>query len=169
MTVITQFLDVPFDLEGKKASQLMSKKTRRRRRVRPLESGDEGEVRQRKKEKKQKDSAPVVEEIPAHIKDEEAAGKKRKRKSLAPDKESEAPVEKPKSKTGLPVYHLYVRPGFVALGRSVMSVIGTWFTYSAGYCVRVRRPAGAALPVRMSKRAEPPLWPGYPPHTTAFT
>ncbi|KAE9405100.1 timeless-domain-containing protein [Gymnopus androsaceus JB14] len=33
ITVITQFLETPFNLEGKKASQLMSKKTRRRRRV----------------------------------------------------------------------------------------------------------------------------------------
>ncbi|KAJ3814095.1 timeless protein-domain-containing protein [Lentinula aff. lateritia] len=56
ITVISQFLDTPFDLEGKKVSQLMSK-SRRRRRVKAPESdadGDEDEPRQRKKKEKKK-------------------------------------------------------------------------------------------------------------------
>ncbi|KAJ3893201.1 timeless protein-domain-containing protein [Lentinula edodes] len=55
ITVITQFLETPFDLEGKKASQLMSKKSRRRRRVKAPESDadeDEDEPRQQKKKEK---------------------------------------------------------------------------------------------------------------------
>ncbi|KIK62957.1 hypothetical protein GYMLUDRAFT_41245 [Collybiopsis luxurians FD-317 M1] len=67
--VIKQFLETPFDLEGKKASQLLSKKTRRKRRVRePSPDSDEeddaafgegaegGEGERKKKSKKDKES-----------------------------------------------------------------------------------------------------------------
>ncbi|KAJ8086932.1 Topoisomerase 1-associated factor 1 [Marasmius tenuissimus] len=64
--VITQFLEKPFDLEGKKASQLLTKKRRRRRRVRPDTSEDEAaatdsgnesgkERRRKRKQKKEKE------------------------------------------------------------------------------------------------------------------
>ena len=61
--MIKQFLETPFDLEGKKASQLLSKKRRRRRRVRsPSPSSnddvvviDEDEPK-RKKERKKKEA-----------------------------------------------------------------------------------------------------------------
>ena len=57
-TVIKQFLEEPIDLEGKKASQLLSKKRRRRRRRSPSVSEDEdvlsGDEPQRKKKEKKK-------------------------------------------------------------------------------------------------------------------
>ncbi|KAF5372553.1 hypothetical protein D9758_005156 [Tetrapyrgos nigripes] len=80
--VIQQFLETPFDLEGKKASQLMSKKSRRRRRVRAPASDDEDAndddedepVRRKKKEKKQKEkevykSAQFIEDSDAEYGD----------------------------------------------------------------------------------------------------
>lgn len=62
--MINQFLDTPFDLEGKKASQLLSKKRRRRRRVRsPSPSSgdedvilDEDEPKRKKNQKKKKEA-----------------------------------------------------------------------------------------------------------------
>jgi replication fork protection complex subunit Tof1/Swi1 len=59
--VIKQFLEVPIDLEGKKASQLLSKKRRRRRRRSPSPASDDDAVlsgdepRRKKKEKKKKE------------------------------------------------------------------------------------------------------------------
>ncbi|ESK95053.1 topoisomerase 1-associated factor 1 [Moniliophthora roreri MCA 2997] len=61
--VIAQFLETPYDLEGKKVSQLLTKKRRRRRRVRPvLSDEDEGSDsdgekarRERKREKRQEE------------------------------------------------------------------------------------------------------------------
>ncbi|KAF9061339.1 timeless protein-domain-containing protein [Rhodocollybia butyracea] len=77
ITVITQFLETPFDLEGKKASQLMSKKSRRRRRVRAPDSDadDEDEpIQRKKKEKKKKEevqykSAQFIEDSDAEYGD----------------------------------------------------------------------------------------------------
>ena len=61
--MINQFLEAPFDLEGKKASQLLSKKRRRRRQVRsPFpSSGDDAVILdedepKRKKERKKKEA-----------------------------------------------------------------------------------------------------------------
>ncbi|KAF7973783.1 hypothetical protein HWV62_41286 [Athelia sp. TMB] len=61
LNVINQFLDTPFDLEGKKAKELLSKKTRRRRRARrsPSQSDSDAdpdalEPRERKKKEKKK-------------------------------------------------------------------------------------------------------------------
>ena len=78
-TVIKQFLEEPIDLEGKRASQLLSKKRRRRRRRSPSVSEDEDvlsgdEPRRKKKEKKKKEkeqykSAQFIEDI-----DEEYGG-----------------------------------------------------------------------------------------------
>lgn len=58
--VIKQFLEVPIDLDGKKASQLLSKKRRRRRRRSPSVSDDDAvlsgdEPQRKKKEKKKKE------------------------------------------------------------------------------------------------------------------
>ena len=59
--VIKQFLEAPIDLEGKKASQLLSKKRRRRRRRSPSPTSDDDAVlsgdepRRKKKEKKKKE------------------------------------------------------------------------------------------------------------------
>lgn len=59
--VVKQFLEAPIDLDGKKASQLLSKKRRRRRRRSPSPVSDndavlsEDEPRQKKKEKKKKE------------------------------------------------------------------------------------------------------------------
>jgi replication fork protection complex subunit Tof1/Swi1 len=72
--VIKQFLEVPIDLEGKKASQLLSKKRRRRRRRSPSPASDDeavlsgDEPRRKKKEKKKKEkeqykSAQFIEDI----------------------------------------------------------------------------------------------------------
>ena len=60
LNVINQFLHTPIDLEGKKASQLFSKKRRRRRRRSPSPESDadgtSGEVmRKNRKEKKKKE------------------------------------------------------------------------------------------------------------------
>ena len=59
-SVIKQFLEEPIDLEGKKASQLLSKKRRRRRRRSPSVSEDDAvlsgdEPRRKKKEKNKKE------------------------------------------------------------------------------------------------------------------
>ncbi|KAJ4477289.1 timeless protein-domain-containing protein [Lentinula aciculospora] len=78
--VITQFLETPFNLEGKKASQLMSKKSRRHRKVKAPESDadddfHEEEPRNRKKtEKKKKEevqykSAQFIEDSDAEYGD----------------------------------------------------------------------------------------------------
>ncbi|KAJ3795140.1 timeless protein-domain-containing protein [Lentinula aff. detonsa] len=64
ITVITQFLETPFDLEGKKAAQLMSKKSRRRRRVKAPESDadeDEDEQEPRKRKRKEKQTKEEVQ------------------------------------------------------------------------------------------------------------
>ena len=59
--VIKQFLETPIDLDGKKASQLLSKKRRRRRRRSPSPLPDDNDVssgdepRRKKKEKKKKE------------------------------------------------------------------------------------------------------------------
>jgi replication fork protection complex subunit Tof1/Swi1 len=60
--VITQFLEAPIDLDGKKASQLLSKKRLRRRRRSPSPASDDDdavlsgdEPRRKKKEKKKKE------------------------------------------------------------------------------------------------------------------
>ncbi|KAH9474545.1 Topoisomerase 1-associated factor 1 [Psilocybe cubensis] len=72
--VINQFLDTPFDLDGKKASELLQKKRRRRRRRSPspdsdnaaVLSGDERRSKKRKekkmKEKEQYKSAQFIED-----------------------------------------------------------------------------------------------------------
>jgi len=61
LTVIEQFLETPFDLQGKKASQLLSKKTRRRRRIRspspdadPDDDNDDEDADPKKRKKKEK-------------------------------------------------------------------------------------------------------------------
>ena len=56
--VIKQFLEVPIDLDGKDASELLSKKRRRRRRRSPSPASDDDagdEPRRKKKEKKKKE------------------------------------------------------------------------------------------------------------------
>jgi replication fork protection complex subunit Tof1/Swi1 len=59
--VIGQFLETPFDLDGKKVSELLRKKrARRRRRRSPSNSGDEAELSdepKRKRKKKEKEQA----------------------------------------------------------------------------------------------------------------
>lgn len=63
LNIINQFLDTPFDLEGKKAKDLLSKKTRRSRRARrsPSQSDSDADPdtlkpkERKKKEKKQKE------------------------------------------------------------------------------------------------------------------
>ncbi|KAG6820075.1 hypothetical protein H0H93_005603 [Arthromyces matolae] len=83
LTVIDQFLITPIDLEGKKASELFSKKRRRRRRRSPSPaSGDDSDVeddapRRKKKEKKTKEkeqykSAQFIEDSDAEYGDIEA-------------------------------------------------------------------------------------------------
>lgn len=90
LNVINQFLQTPIDLDGKKASQLLSKKTRRRRRRSPsvasdedvVLSGDEPKRKQRKakkqKEKEQYKSAQFIEDSDAEYGDIEAFLEKEK-------------------------------------------------------------------------------------------
>jgi replication fork protection complex subunit Tof1/Swi1 len=54
LNVINQYLDQPFDLDGKKASELLNKKPRRRRRRRAPQSDDEEMVPELKKKKERK-------------------------------------------------------------------------------------------------------------------
>ena len=88
LNVINQFLENPIDLEGKKASQLLSKKRRRRRR-RPSPSPDpdasesEGEEPRKRKEKKKKEkqqykSAQFIEDSDAEMEDMETFLEKEK-------------------------------------------------------------------------------------------
>ncbi|KAJ4476651.1 hypothetical protein J3R30DRAFT_3404926 [Lentinula aciculospora] len=63
--VITQFLETPFNLEGKKASPLMSKKSRLRRKIKARESDadddiHEEEPRKRKKKREEKRSITQI-------------------------------------------------------------------------------------------------------------
>ncbi|TFK32404.1 timeless protein-domain-containing protein [Crucibulum laeve] len=87
LTVITQFLENPLDLDGKKASELLSKKRRRRRRRAPSLSDDEGIISgdepKRKKEKKLKEkelykSAQFIEDSDEEYGDIEAFLEKEK-------------------------------------------------------------------------------------------
>lgn len=88
LNIINQFLEKPLDLEGKKASQLISKKRRRRRRRRspsPDANGEssEDEVPKKKKEKKKKEkqqykSAQFIEDSDAELADMEAFLEKEK-------------------------------------------------------------------------------------------
>lgn len=89
LNVINQFLHTPIDLEGKKASQLFSKKRRRRRRRSPSPesdadgmSGDEV-MRKKRKEKKKKEketykSAQFIEDSDAEYGDMESFLEKEK-------------------------------------------------------------------------------------------
>lgn len=80
--VVDQFLKNPIDLEGKKASEMLSKKTRRRRRRRSPSLGSDVELpddepRRRKKEKKKKEetkykSAQFIEDSDEEYGDMEA-------------------------------------------------------------------------------------------------
>lgn len=82
LTVIDQFLQHPIDLDGKKASQLLSKKTRRRRRRRSpsnsdVELVDDDEPKRKRREKKKKEetqykSAQFIEDSDAEYGDMEA-------------------------------------------------------------------------------------------------
>lgn len=82
LTVIDQFLQHPIDLEGKKASQLLSKKTRPRRRRRlpsnsDVELVDDDEPKRKRREKKKKEetqykSAQFIEDSDAEYGDMEA-------------------------------------------------------------------------------------------------
>ena len=88
LNVINQFLENPLDLEGKKASQLLSKKRRRRRRRRspspdPDASEPEGEEPRKRKEKKKKEkqqykSAQFIEDSDAEMEDMETFLEKEK-------------------------------------------------------------------------------------------
>ncbi|EPT01958.1 hypothetical protein FOMPIDRAFT_1036026 [Fomitopsis schrenkii] len=88
LNVINQFLENPLDLEGKKASQLLSKKRRRRRRRRspspdPDASEPEGEEPKKRKEKKKKEkqqykSAQFIEDSDAEMEDMETFLEKEK-------------------------------------------------------------------------------------------
>lgn len=81
LSVINQFLESPIDLNGKKASQMLSKKTRRRRRRPPsegpqsLSDGEEIESHTRKTRKKQEKiqykSAQFIEDSDAELGDDE--------------------------------------------------------------------------------------------------
>ncbi|KAF8558558.1 DUF757-domain-containing protein [Imleria badia] len=82
LNVVDQFLKNPIDLEGKKASEMLSKKTRRRRRRRSPSLGSDVELpddepRRRKKEKKSKEekkykSAQFIEDSDEEYGDMEA-------------------------------------------------------------------------------------------------
>jgi replication fork protection complex subunit Tof1/Swi1 len=87
LVVIDQFLETPYDLKGKKVSELLSKPRRRRRR-RPSSpvgdlTSDEDEPRKTKKEKKKKEkeqykSAVLIEDSDAEYGDIEAFLEKEK-------------------------------------------------------------------------------------------
>ncbi|KAG1808071.1 timeless protein-domain-containing protein [Suillus variegatus] len=82
LNVIDQFLQHPIDLDGKKASELMSKKSRRRRRRRSpsnsdIELVDDNEPKRKRREKKKKEetqykSAQFIEDSDAEYGDMEA-------------------------------------------------------------------------------------------------
>lgn len=88
LNIINQFLEKPLDLEGKKASQLISKKRKRRRRRRSPspdanEESSEDEIPKKKKEKKKKEkqqykSAQFIEDSDAELADMEAFLEKEK-------------------------------------------------------------------------------------------
>ena len=82
MTVVDQFLKNPIDLDGKKAGEILTKKTRRRRRRRSPSRGSDVELpddepRRQKKEKKKKEekkykSAQFIEDSDEEYGDMEA-------------------------------------------------------------------------------------------------
>jgi replication fork protection complex subunit Tof1/Swi1 len=82
LNVIDQFLQHPIDLDGKKASQLLSKKSRRRRKRRSpsnsdVELVDDDEPKRKRREKKKKEetlykSAQFIEDSDAEYGDMEA-------------------------------------------------------------------------------------------------
>lgn len=90
IVVIDQFLETPFDLDGKKPSQLFSKKRRRRRRRSPSPSSDDDVVfpddepkkkkrkEKKKKEKEQYKSAQFIEDSDEEYGDIEAFLEKEK-------------------------------------------------------------------------------------------
>ncbi|PPQ67837.1 hypothetical protein CVT24_003143 [Panaeolus cyanescens] len=88
LNVIKQFMEVPYDLEGKKASELLKKKRRRRRRRSPSPSddgnnSDEEPRRKKRKEKKKKEkeiykSAQFIEDSDAEYGEMEAFLEKEK-------------------------------------------------------------------------------------------
>lgn len=88
LVVIDQFLRNPIDLDGKKASQLLSKKTHRRRRRRSPSNSDDELVKddeptrkrreKKKKEEKQYKSAQFIEDSDAEYGDMEAFLEKEK-------------------------------------------------------------------------------------------
>ncbi|KAF9495210.1 timeless-domain-containing protein [Pleurotus eryngii] len=63
LKVIDQFLETPFDLEGAKASELLSKKRRRRRTRRTEDVDEEGNPMRKEREKKEKESFKSAEFI----------------------------------------------------------------------------------------------------------
>ena len=80
LNIIHQYLETPFDLQGKKASQLLSKKRRRRARrraaARDAESDAEDEEQPKRKERKKKEetkykSAQFIEDSDAELGDDE--------------------------------------------------------------------------------------------------
>lgn len=85
LNLVNQFLETPLDLEGKKPTQLLSKKTRRRARRREPSSGPESEVddedqpkrkARKKKEEVQYKSAQFIEDSDAELGDDEEFFKK---------------------------------------------------------------------------------------------
>ncbi|KAG0699398.1 timeless protein-domain-containing protein [Suillus ampliporus] len=81
LNVVDQFLQSPIDLDGKKASQLLSKKTRRRRRRRSPSNSDvellDDEPKRKRREKKKKEekqykSAQFIEDSDAEYGDMDA-------------------------------------------------------------------------------------------------
>lgn len=63
LKVIDQFLEIPFDLEGAKASQLLSKKRRRRRARRTEDVDEEGNPQRKERKKKEKENFKSAEFI----------------------------------------------------------------------------------------------------------
>ncbi|KAF4603011.1 Topoisomerase 1-associated factor 1 [Pleurotus pulmonarius] len=63
LKVIDQFLETPFDLEGGKASQLLSKKRRRRRARRTDDVDEEGNPKRKERKKKEKENFKSAEFI----------------------------------------------------------------------------------------------------------
>lgn len=86
LNVITQFLETPLDLDGKKASSLLSKQRRKRRRLRassPESDAEDSDAPRRKKEKKKKEakqykSAAFIDDSDAEYGDMEAFLEKEK-------------------------------------------------------------------------------------------
>lgn len=63
LKVIDQFLETPFDLEGGKASQLLSKKPRRRRARHTDDVDEEGNAKRKERKKKEKENFKSAEFI----------------------------------------------------------------------------------------------------------